>query len=236
MQGHRNNLKPQVDTSVDHSTSKSVVISDPGLSFLVNSKSVHYPPSIHSNVSSGSSCHADNLRNNGHHELQLLPPYHISTGCPSWAHIVATRTGNSSLRTQCATLAHTKEDVSTIVCHCPNCQAIKKLKKQQHLLQEVVVPPDQLKLSTKEIDGNIIVFVGGNSHCPSMRPPKGIEWHSHHVSELHIQDETSSHIGLTFPLIDGAPSFICLPRKIALDIIGQCGLPKIYNPLNGKEL
>ncbi len=234
-QGRRNNLKPQVDTSVDHSTSKSVVISDPSLSFLVNSKSFHYPPSTHCNVLSGSSCHAVNLRNNSHHELQLLSPYHISTGCPSWAHIFAMRMGNSSLCTQCNAVARTKGEISTIVHHHCKCQAMKKLKKQQCLLQEVVVPPDQLKLSTKEIDNNIIVFDRGNSHCPPIRLPKEIKWRSHHVSELHIQDETSSHLGLTFPCIDGALPFIRLPHKIALDIIGQCGLSKIYNALNACE-
>jgi hypothetical protein len=45
-----------------------------------------------------------------------------------------------------------------VVCHRRNCQVLKKLKKQQHLKQEVVVPPDQLKLSSKEINDNIIVF------------------------------------------------------------------------------
>jgi hypothetical protein len=124
-----------------------------------------------------------------------------------------------------------------IVCHRCNCQAMRKLKKQQRLLQEVVVSPDQLKLSTRENEDNIIVFEGGNSHCPPIRPPKatGIEWCSHHVSELHIQDETSIQIGLTFPRIDSALTFICLPCKIALDIIGQCGLSKIYNTLNACE-
>jgi hypothetical protein len=140
--------------------------------------------------------------------------------------------GNSSLRTQCVAVIHTKGDVSTIVRHCRNCQALKKFNKQQCLLREVVVPPDQLKLSSKEIDDNIIMFDRGKSHCPPIRPPKEIEWRSHHVSELQIQDETSIHICFTFPRIDSAFSFIHLPRKIALDIIGQCGLPKIYNALN----
>jgi hypothetical protein len=109
--------------------------------------------------------------------------------------------GCRSLRTQGAAVAHTKGDVSTTVCHHRNCQALKKLRKQQCLLREVVLPPDQLKLSSKEIDDTIIVFDGGNSHCPP---------HFHHVSELHIQDETSGHVGLTFPCIDGA-----LPRWIS---------------------
>ncbi len=76
------------------------------------------------------------------------------------------------------------------------------------------------------------MFDIGNSHCPPIRPPKGIEWCSNHVAEVHIQDETSGHIGLIFPPIDGALPFICLPRTIALYIKGQCGLPKIYNALN----
>jgi hypothetical protein len=105
-------------------------------------------------------------------------------------------------------------------------------QQQQRLVQEVVVPPDQLKLSFKNIDDNIIMIDGGNSHCPPIHPSKGIEWRSHHVSELHIQDETIGHIGLTFPHIDGALPFICLSRKIALDIIGQCGLSKICNTFN----
>jgi hypothetical protein len=72
------------------------------------------------------------------------------------------------------------------------------------------------------------VFDRGNSHCLPIPPPKGIDWRSHHVSELNIQDETSSHIGLTFPHIDGALPFICLPCKIALDIIGRCPLKTKY--------
>jgi hypothetical protein len=132
-QGQRNSLKPQVDTSFDHSTSKSIVISDPGSSFLVNCERVHYPPLIYCHVSSGSSCHAVNLRNNSHHELQLLPPY-ISTGCPSWAHVFATRMGNSSLCTQCAAVTHTKGDISMALHNRCNCHAMKKLKKQQRLL------------------------------------------------------------------------------------------------------
>jgi hypothetical protein len=45
-----------------------------------------------------------------------------------------------------------------IVHHRPNRQALKNLKKQQHILREVDEPPDQLKLSSKEIDDNIIMI------------------------------------------------------------------------------
>ena len=62
-------------------------------------------------------------------------------------------------------------------------------------------------------------------------PPKSVKWRQHHVSDLHIQDDLQGDIGLTFCRIDGCLPFICLPHNISLDIIGQCGLGKMYNAL-----
>ena len=66
-------------------------------------------------------------------------------------------------------------------------------------------------------------------------PPKSIIWRHHHVLELHIQDDLQGDIGLTFCHVDSCFSFICLPCNTSLDIIGQCGLDKIYKALHACE-
>jgi hypothetical protein len=104
----------------------------------------------------------------------------------------------SSLRTQCAAAA--AADVpSPIVFHPCLCRARKKLKKQERVLREVVVPMTQLKITTIKINNEVTVFDGGNNNTPPIRPPNGIQWHSISVRELCTKDETRGDISLTFP-------------------------------------
>jgi hypothetical protein len=97
---------------------------------------------------------------------------------------------------------------------------MKKQRKLQQLLQEIVVPVDQFKLTTNEIDLEVIVFEGDPS-TPSIIPPDRIIWRSIPVRDLHIEDELRCDIGLTFRKIGGVSSFIRLPRQMSLDIIAE---------------
>jgi hypothetical protein len=137
--------------SLIKSTKSCVDPSLPGLSFVVdNSDSVHYGPLTQLIVSSGSSCHTRVQIIDTREKSQPLPSYRSSSP-PSWVHIFSKTTANSSLRTQCAAAA--AADVPPpIVFHCCLCQARKKLKKQERVLREVVVPMTQLKITTSKIN------------------------------------------------------------------------------------
>jgi hypothetical protein len=89
------------------------------------------------------------------------------------------------------------------VFHRRSCRAKKKELKVNKLLREVIVPPNQFKLSPQEIDAKIIVFDGGNSTSPPIKPPDGILWYSISVHLLHAKDVTLPNIGLTNPKIFG---------------------------------
>ena len=195
------------------------------------SDSVHYPPSIHSSVSLGSSCRTDPLSNDNHPNLQPLSSHVVSTPSNSWIHVYSHKNASSSQRTQCAAIAHFTDGLSGPVRHHRYLRAKKKLKKQQRLLLEVVPPSDQRTFSISKINENIIVFDGGNATCPIISPPKNVKWSRHPVSDLFIPDDIRGDIGLTFRRIDGSLPFIRLPRDISLSIIGKCGLKKIYNAL-----
>jgi hypothetical protein len=93
----------------------------------------------------------------------------------------------------------------------------------------------QLKITTSEINNEVIVFDGGNNNTHPIGPPNGIQWHSISVRELCTKDETRGDIGLTLPQIEGTTPSISMPHTMALDIIGECGLPKIYKALNACE-
>jgi hypothetical protein len=58
----------------------------------------------------------------------------------------------------------------------------------EKLLHEVIVPPNQLKLTHDKIDSEIIIFDGGDSTTPQIKPPHGILWHCIPVSLLHVED------------------------------------------------
>jgi hypothetical protein len=87
----------------------------------------------------------------------------------------------------------------------------KKFKKQQQILQEVVVPISQVKLLMNKIEKDIIVFDGGNIHTPPIHPPEGMRWWSIKVQDLYVDNKVNSDMGSTLPYIDGALLFICLP-------------------------
>ncbi len=93
----------------------------------------------------------------------------------------------------------------------------------------------QLKITTSEIDNEVIVFDGVNNNTLPICPPNGIQWCSISVRELCTKDKTRGDIGLTFHQIEGTSPFICMPCAIALDIIGECGQPKIYKALDACE-
>jgi hypothetical protein len=201
-------IKGGTDSSVN--SFKSGIVFDPGSSFLYSSYSVHYPHLTHINLSSGASCHAHAERNDAHHWKLPLPVY-VSTGIPLWVHVFSKTMPLLSLRTQCTSIAHSDGLISNTVHHRCNHRARKNIKKQQQTLQEIVVPISQVKLSTNKIDKNIIVFDGGNIHTPPLRPKDGKKWCSIKVHDLYINNEVNGDMGLTFPHIDGALPFICLP-------------------------
>jgi hypothetical protein len=76
------------------------------------------------------------------------------------------------------------------------------------ILREVLVPSSQVKLSTNEIDKDIVVFDCGNSHTPPIHPLKGMKWRSIKVQDLYDDNKVNGDMGLTFPRIDGALLFI----------------------------
>ena len=199
------------------------------------SDSVHYPPSIHSRVLLGSSCHADTVLPDDHSNPRPLSSNNVRTLSKSWFHVYSQEKANCSRRTQCAAAAHLPDLVSGPICHRRSRRAKKKLRKQHRLLKEVRPPSDQVIFSKDDIKNDIIVFDGGNSSCPMISPPKRVTWRRHHVSDLYIQDNLRGDIGLTFRRIDGCLPFIRLPRNTSLDIIGQCGLSKVYNALQACE-
>jgi hypothetical protein len=116
---------------------------------------------------------------------------------------------------------------------------LHRAKKRQHkideILREVIVPPNQFKLTPQEIDAEIIVFDGGDSTTPRIKPPDDLLWRSISVHQLHVDDETQPTLGLTYPKILGVHPFIRLPRQMSLDIIGEVGLEKITNSLTACE-
>jgi len=67
---------------------------------------------------------------------------------------------------------------------------------------------------------------------PPIRPPHGIWWCSIPVRDLHIEDELSGDLGLSFPRIDGASPFIRLPHLFSLKIVSRVGLPAIFKALS----
>ncbi len=167
------------------------------------SKSAHYPPLIHSCGSTGSSCCAATVSPKHCQNLQPLTSNDISTSLNAWSHVYSQRKANCSRCTQCASVAHSTDTISSSV----RCSRYRQAKKKQTnyicLLREVVVSLDQVPFSVSYIDEEFIVFDGGNFSCPPITPPKTIKWRCHHMSDLHIEDDLRGDIGLTFRHIDG---------------------------------
>ena len=124
-------------------------------------------------------------------------------------HVFSKSSSTTSLRTQCAdaTVTHLKV-LSPKVLHWRSRCSQKKKQKIAKLLHEVVVPSNQFKLSTQDIDSEIVVFDGGNISSPPIKPPDDILWRSISVNVLFVEDENDPNIGLTFPKMDGVNPFI----------------------------
>ena len=81
------------------------------------------------------------------------------------------------------------------------------------ILREVIVPPNQFKLTPQEIDAEIIVFDGGDSTTLPINPPDCVLWRSISVHRLHVDDETQPTLGLIIPrLLVFIPLFECPAR------------------------
>ena len=180
-------------------------------------------------VLSGFSCHIrDNLL-----ETEAIVPKSLSScksPSPPWVHVFTKSCSTSSLRTQCAAAAVNEVSCARVF-HRRSRRAKKKHRKLQKFLKNIIVPGHQFKLSTHEIDSEIVVFDGGDPSTPSIRPPDGVKWRSIPVTHLHIEDDLRCDIGLTYRQIDGSSAFVRMPRQMSLNIIAECGLLKIHNSL-----
>ena len=174
----------------------------------VSSDSVHCNALTQSStVSYAFSCHTIDTcgEEQDVESASALPPPHSHP----WVHVFSKSSSTTSLRTQCAAAAVTHRNVlSPKVLHRRSCRAQKKKRKITNILREVIVPSNHFKLSTKDIDSEIVVFDGGNLSAPPIKPPDGILWRSISVNVFHVKDETDPNIGLTFPKMDGVNPFI----------------------------
>ena len=110
------------------------IVSDPGGCFVVTSECDHYHQRTFHNVSSAVSCRAC--------VEQFLPqkisldssPPHVSQGVPHWVHVFAKSTASTSLRTQCASIAHNLPTISSSAENNRKRRLRNKFKKQQRLL------------------------------------------------------------------------------------------------------
>jgi hypothetical protein len=133
-----------------------------------------------------------------------------------------------SLCTQCASIAHSQQQISNIACHSCNCHVRKKFNKQQCVLCEVAIQCNQHKLLIQEIEDEVIVFDGGNPKTPLILPSDGLTWRCMPVSDLYVEHKTNSNSGLSCPWVNNSLPFIWLPCSNALSIIASSGLNRIY--------
>ena len=220
---------PQVQEClvIENSTKMSSLLPTPAVSTKKSGDRVCDPLPC---VVYGSSCHtADYLTEKKDSEDSVSCPKYIckSPSPRTCVHVISKSCANSSRHTQCAAVANL--DARPYVFHRRLRRAQNKRNKQDRLLRDMVVPPHQVKLSTTEIDSEIIVFDGGGQMSPPIHPPDGILWRSIPVGNLHIEDELSGDMGLSFPRIDGTSPFIRLPHQMSLEIISHVGLPAIYD-------
>ncbi len=92
------------------------------------------------------------------------------------------------------------------VLHLRACRAKKKHQKTKELLQEVIVPPNQLSLTCNNIDSEIIVFDSGDTTSPQIKPPAGIQWRCISIRMLHVYRFGFSKDGWGLSLYSIAPS------------------------------
>jgi hypothetical protein len=188
-----------------------------------------YPQRTHLCVSSVASCRTRVEQDVSPH----LPPIFVSPGVHPWVKVFKGKS-STSVRTQCASIAHMKT-VSYKAFHRRHLRARNKTSKQRRLLREVIVPTNQFKICHQDIHDHITVFDGGCHNNPPIIPPDGVHWRCIHISQLHIDDELNPNVGLFFPHINNAVPFIRLPRRLSLDIIGQAGLQNMYKALDACE-
>ena len=101
--------------------------------------------------------------------------------------------------------------------HRRNRRSLKKSRKQQQILSEVIVSPSiyQNLLSASAIEKDIVVIDGGDSGNPAIVPPDGTSWRCVSVVDsihLYVPDDSNPLRGLTFPRVDGVLPFIKMPR------------------------
>jgi hypothetical protein len=155
-----------------------------------------------STVSSGFRCHIRNMLLESEQAVEKTSrTTSPKVSPPPWIHVFSKSCSTSSLRTQCAAAALWVVS-SPRVLHRRSCRAKKKQRKQVKILKDIVLHDHHFKLSTDEIDQDIIVFDGGDPSTPPIRPPDDIIWRSVPVRELHIEDKIRCDVGLTFRQTD----------------------------------
>jgi hypothetical protein len=91
--------------------------------------------------------------------------------------------------TQCASGAYQNVKPPKVL-HRRFRHAKKTTHKIQDILQEVIVPTDQFKLTPLEINSEIVVFDSGDNTTLPIKPPDGSLWRAISVKLLHVEDET----------------------------------------------
>ncbi len=94
---------------------------------------------------------------------------------PPWVHVFSKSCQPSSQRTQAASIAYMELPVHPKARHHRNWRSLKKSRKQQQILSEVIVPPSiyQNLLSASAIEKDIVVIDGGDRGNPPIVPPDG---------------------------------------------------------------
>jgi hypothetical protein len=163
--------------------SSSLLLKSPSVSTNIKSDSDHCDPL--SCVASGSRCHsADYLKEmKGVESSVPCLMYSHSKPPPPWVHVFFESCANSSLRTQCAAVASADAHCATVFHRHLRSERKKRCKQDQHL-REMIVPPNQVKMSNAEINSKILVVDGGGGMSPPICPPHGIRWCSSPVSPL----------------------------------------------------
>jgi hypothetical protein len=146
------------DQQGDDSLDSFSGFSDPGGRFAITTKSVHCPHLPRFVRLDVESCHGRIEQISSQRDSS-----HYCCPVPSWVHVFGKSTKTSSLRTQGASVAYTKQTTTKKARHRRNRRARKKLKKQHSVLTEATIPPSVLTnlLSIHEIENEIIVFDGG---------------------------------------------------------------------------
>ncbi len=132
---------------------------------------------------------------------------------PPWIHVFSKSSANSSLCTQCAAVASVDAYCPSVF-HCHLCRARTKHCKKDRLLWEIVVPPTQVKMSTTEIDTEIIVFDrGGGQMSPPIWPPDGIGGAPSQSETFTLKTIlVVTSVFLSQELMGLPPSFVCLVK------------------------